>query len=483
MGRRRLFQDVGAQSGDLGSRWGMSQGDFLAEWQGTRKIRNIKEMLYNSAVIGALRLSLEMPIRNVQWAFVGPEGSDADSDPGLALLDDSLANMRDNFVSHVIDALLFPFYGWSLFSITYERNGGRILWRKFKPLGHDTIQHWMYDDDGGLAGVQQWPHLWAEPIPIERLLLYRFRKTSGDPEGESILRPAWISWYYVKNVMDVEGIGIERNLAGLPVITPPMGADMASGGTDYEAAHKTVRNIRQDEQAGVVLPAPMGPEPHQQWRLELLTGGGMSKTVDTNMVISRYEKRMLMAALSQFLMLGMDNIGALATFEGATDFHAMLLNACADIISETFSKFAIPRLFALNGLDPTGYSMEHTSAGNEDLTQWADLFAVVKDVINFLPEDEIEVRAKLDFPEKTVEEIEMARAEEAERKAALTPLLPPVLRQRQAGQGDQDDMSAELYAAGNAPDDDERLKFEQIWQRQMSAYWKGQRERIVKEMK
>ena len=79
MGTRRngtLFRDVGAQSSQSASRWGLSYTDFLSEWRGTRKFKSIKEMLYNSPVIGALRLSLEMPIQQISWQFVGPEGID-----------------------------------------------------------------------------------------------------------------------------------------------------------------------------------------------------------------------------------------------------------------------------------------------------------------------------------------------------------------------------------------------------------------------
>ena len=97
------------------------------------------------------------------------------------------------------------------------------------------------------------------------------------------------------------------------------------------------------------------------WGLELVASAGASKTADTDMVINRYDKRMLMATLSQFIMLGMDNVGALATFEGATDFFILTLNAVADTIAETFTKFAVARLLELNGYDPDGVRLEHLS--------------------------------------------------------------------------------------------------------------------------
>ena len=39
----------------------------------------------------------------------------------------------------------------------------------------------------------------------------------GDnPEGRSILRNAYFSWYFEKKIAEIEGIGIARDLAGLP---------------------------------------------------------------------------------------------------------------------------------------------------------------------------------------------------------------------------------------------------------------------------
>jgi hypothetical protein len=312
------------------------------------------------------------------------------------------------------------------------------------------------------------------------MLLYRFRKTRNDPEGESVLRPAWIPYYYTKHVQEIEGIGIERNLAGLPVVTPPQGADMTestSTDTDYGRAHQIVRNARNDEQAGIILPPPTGPGEEQRWVFELVTAGGMSKTIDTNLVVSRYEKRMLMAALSQFLMLGMDNIGALATFEGATDFHAMMLNAVADIISETFSKYAIPRLFELNGLDPDGYALHHSPAGDLDLPAFADILAKAGTFLTWTPEDEVDLRSRLRLPEKSLEQLEEIQEEERAEADARLAMMGPAMQQQQQ----PDQQGADLFdVAGNAPDDDERRKLERKWYRTALGYWSGQMRRVIR---
>lgn len=469
MGIRRgaLTSDIGDTG--LERYGGRPRGDFLADWQFTeKKVKRVQEMLYNSPVVAGLRMSLEMPIRDIEWQFTGPEGVDEDNDRGLGILNDSLEAMTHSWNDHIIDALLFPFYGWSMFTVTYQRDGGRWLWRKFKELGQDTVYQWLFEDDGGLLGLRQYPHIWPDPIPIERMLLYRFRKSRNNPEGESVLRPAWIPYFYTKGIQEIEAIGIERNLAGLPMIRPPMGADMAEGSTDRDEAEKIVRNVRNDEQGGIVLPTPLGDGDHLRWHFELVSSGGLSKTIDTNMVVSRYEKRILMSALSQFLMLGMDNIGALATFEGATDFHAMLLNSVADIIAETFSKFAIPRLLRLNGVDPAGYGIRHSPAGDLDLPAFADILQKAGSFITWTTEDEIDLRARLRLPEKSPEEIDDIKSEEQARADERLAMMQPNQQQ-----------GFTAFAAGNAPEDDERRRFENTLQGRMKSYWRDQRKRIM----
>lgn len=473
--RRNLTNDIGSTG--LNDGWGQIQDDFLREWRGREKVKNIDEMLRNSPVVGALRLAIEMPVRDIDWQFVSDQGDD---DPRVQLLNDALDNMSHTWQDHLIDALLMTFYGWSMFTITYERVGGRMLWRKFKMLGHDTVQRWLIAPDGGLDGVQQWPHLWPSPIPIERMVVYRFRKTRNNPEGESILRPAWVPWYYLKNMQQIEAIGIERNLKGLPVIYPPFGADMSDGGTDKTIAQQMVRNLRTDEQGGVTMPAPVGEAPHQQWRLELLSPGTQGNAVDTDMVISRYEKRILMSALAQFLMLGQDNVGSLATFEGANDFFTMAVNSIADNIADTFSKYAVTRLLRLNGMDPDGVQLVHSPAGNIGLDTVATFLQQAGAFITWTADDEAWLRGVARLPEKDAEDLEALREEEAQRQAERIQGIQEAMRQRAIAPAV--DNNAALYVADKHPQDDELRRLERKWTRMAAAFFQRQQQELLEDL-
>lgn len=479
--RQNLYRDLG-DTGLNKTGWGEVGDEFLREWQGaTEKAKRVREMLSNSPVVGALRMATEMPLRDIDWRFVSDEG---ENDPRLLLLNDALDAMSHSWEDHITDALDFLWYGWSMFTVTYQVDGGRILWRKFQPLAPDTLMKWIFAEDGGMAGIQQWPHLWPDPIPIERMLIYRFRRARGNPEGVSLLRPAWPAWFYVKNIQSIEAIGIERDLAGLPMMTLPEGADTTDSddpNTDVGRARQIVRNVRADELAGLVK--PFG------WEFELLSSGGAGK-IDTDRVIGRYNKQILMSALSQFLALGMENVGALATFAAAGDFFTLTLNAVADTIAETFTKFAIERLLLLNGLDPNGVRLEHSPAGNIEAATVAD--AVMKLVgagaMTLTADDEVWMRSLLRLPAREAEDIEADReARAAEKRETAAAMRDALGRRQEPAVAAADDLWAEVdaesYAAGANGGDAYRRRMEREWQRKMAAFLERQGRDVVRQAK
>lgn len=389
MARNDVTKPVGATG--LRSTWGGVDDDFMYEWRGQQKVKRIQEMIANSPIISAIQMAIEMPILDIDWTFTSDKKRDSRR---LSILNDSLDSLYGSLSDHILESLLHVFYGWHTFSVNYKRVRGRVLWDEFVPLGHDTIEQWLMDDRGHVTGLKQFTWVFPTPIPYERLIHYRFRPNRNSPEGRSVLRPAWIPYYYVKNLQHIEGIAYERNGAGYPVISSPDSADMQEGGTDYNLAHKIVRNVRLDEQSGVIEP--------YGWKFRFEKPG---EILDFGIPIARHEKRMLMSSLSQFLMLGMDNVGTQAAFEGGSDFFTMSVNAVADNIAETFTKQEIPRLLAYNGMDATGVQLEHSPAGDIDISMVSQMLQQTGALLHWSPQDEDWLRQLARMPQR-VEEIE-----------------------------------------------------------------------------
>lgn len=385
---------------------GVIRDEPLRELTGREAYKRYDEMRRNSPVVAAMLAAIEQAIRTASWHFASDLGED---DPRLDLLNDSLAGMSHSWNDHLSEALTMLPFGYSLFEIVYQRVGGRVMWRKFAPRGQDTIDRWSFDDEGGLQGAYQRTasNYQGVLLPIEKCLLYRTRVERNNPEGRSLFRPAWIPYYYLKNIQQAEAIGIERDLAGLPVITIPL--SKADDKTERNNAAKVVRNIRRDEQEGIVLV--------EGYSLQLLSTGG-SRQFDTDKIIGRYEQRILMTALAQFLMLGQD-YGAYSLSKDQTDFFNMATCHLADVVAEVMTKFAIPRLMRLNGLPADGLRYEHTPVGDTDLVALADFLQKTGALITWTADDETWLRGVAKLPERTPEEIQEERDRKAEDAIAI----------------------------------------------------------------
>jgi hypothetical protein len=447
------------------SQWGgRISEDFLVEWRGKRGYKRANEMRLNSPTVNALLTAIKLSIRKSKWQLISAEG---DEDPRLELVQAALENMSYSWNDHISQALTMLPFGYSLFEIVYERVGGLVLWRKLAQRSQDTIDRWDIGDKGGINGCWQVSNTNYQQVylPIEKLLLYRTETEKNNPEGRSILRTAWIPYYYMKNIQMVEGIGIERDLAGMPVIHLPEGADTSdSDSSDLGKAKKVVRNIRRDQQEGVVMP--------NGWELELLSSGGQ-RQFDTTQVIQRYKKDILMNSLAQFLALGLDSTGAYSLSKDMTDLFVMSVNAVASIISETFSKFAIPRLLRLNGLEENGISYVATPAGDTDVTEIADLIQKAGGYITWTPEDQLVLRELMGLPEVDIDRImEMQEQQQAETDA----------RVQAAADAAQQNMAAvfggvEEFEISKA----ERARKESEYQKRITDFFAGQQKRIGSE--
>jgi hypothetical protein len=88
----------------------------------------------------------------------------------------------------------------------------------------------------------------------------------------------------------------------------------------------------------------------EMFSLELLSSGG-SRQFDTDKVIQRYDQRISMSVLSDFILLGHEKVGSFALGSQKMDLWTMSVEAIAKSIAEVMNQYAIPRLLKLNGMN------------------------------------------------------------------------------------------------------------------------------------
>lgn len=402
-------------------RWGgIFYEEFLRELRGRRGIEAYREMSENDDVVGAILFAIEMLIRQVQW-YVQPAGNDKADIAAAEFVDGCRSDMQMTWTDTISEILSFLTYGWSAHEIVYKRRMGRskneqlnskyadglIGWQKLPIRAQDTLYQWEYDDHDNLQAMTQMPAPSYEiiTIPIEKLLLFRTKSRKDNPEGRSILRNAYRSWYFKRRIQEIEGIGIERDLAGFPVLIAPENVNI----WDIDdpdmvrmkaAADLMVKQIRRDSTEGITLPA--------DWKLELLSTGSR-RQFDTNAIIERYDTRIAMTVLADFILLGHQQVGSFALSSDKTKLFAVAIGAYLDVICETFNNKAIPQLIDMNADSFKGITdyprLCHGDIESQDL---AELGAYIKDLTAagiITPDSSLEdyIREQASLPERSDE--------------------------------------------------------------------------------
>ncbi len=352
------------QMGSLGLRHsaGYIFEEFIPALRWPRAGTIYQEMADNDPTIGAILYLAEMLIRGAGWSV--KEASESTKDLEAAkFLESCMNDMEDTWANTICEILSMMTYGFSFHEIVYKiRRGpfeqsckykskysdGKIGWRKIPIRSQHSLSEWELDDEGEvIAFIQQ-----AEPlykvvrIPMTKGLLFKTGSRRGNPEGRSLLRNAYRPWYFKKHFEEVEGIGIERDLAGFPVLTAPEDLDLWNDADpDMVAlrsnAESLVASVRRDKQEGVLLP--------HGWELKLL-GSTSSRQINIGETIERYDKRIAMTMLSDIILLG-DKSGSFALADAKQSMLASALQAQLNNIAETFNGKAVPDLFYLNDFD------------------------------------------------------------------------------------------------------------------------------------
>ena len=333
----------------------------------TLRYRAFSEMRDNDATVGAILYAIETLIRQVEWTVTPAHDSDTARE-AARFLEECLLDMSPNWETFLSEVLSMLPYGYSLFEVVYKVRGGdqdddrfrsryndgRIGWRKFAVRGQDTIERWRFNAEGGIEGFYQTaPPTYTETyIPMDKCLLFRTKVERNNPEGKSLLRNGYRSWYFLKRLQEIEAIGVERDLAGLPVMHVPvevMSPNATGAQKSLRASLETViQQIRRDEREGVVMPSETDRDGKPTgYKLSLLSTGG-NRAMNTDQIIRRYESRIAMSVLAEFIMLGLDKTGSFALADSKTDLFATSLRTILQTITSVFCSEAINPLFALN---------------------------------------------------------------------------------------------------------------------------------------
>lgn len=339
--------------------------EFLPELRWPHAGRVYQEMSDNDPVIGAVLYLAEMLIRGTTWE-VEPASQSAEDLEAAEFLKSCMNDMEVSWANTISEILSMLTYGFSFHEEVYKiRKGpnetsgrykskytdGRVGWRRLPIRSQVSLHQWEFNNEGDVTAFIQC----AEPtydiirIPMSKGLLFRTRVSRNNPEGKSLLRNAYRPWFFKKHFEEIEGIGIERDLAGFPVLTAPEGLDLwneedAQMTTLRARAEELVASIRRDSEEGVLL--PFG------WDLKLLSSGS-SRQINIGETIDRYDSRIAMTMLSDIILIGSGKSGSFALADTKQSMLGAALQSQLQNIADVFNSKAVPDLFSYNDFNIT----------------------------------------------------------------------------------------------------------------------------------
>lgn len=363
---------------------GVVMDEYIPALQGQKSKRIYREMRDNDPTVGGALGLIESLICSLEWNFsvVGDgSGKDLATTPrGKSSIEwvrgALFKDMEISWSQFLIDVLSMLTFGWSWFEIVYKiRKGenqgdprfrsifsdGSVGVRNLIIKSQEALDTWDITTQGEVRGINYLTYNSFDStyLSVDKSLYFKTMNNLGNPEGRSILRNAYKSWFFLNNIQVSESIGIERNLSGIPAIFIP-GEILNSDDPDNKAAVEVyksiIQNLRMNERAGVLLPSDPytdqdgNPMSIPKVRFEIISSSSQ-RVIDTNMVISRYQKDIARAMMADFILLGTFRQGSYALSTDKTDMFQKSIKYIVDNIADTINKQLIRKLWRLNNFN------------------------------------------------------------------------------------------------------------------------------------
>jgi len=379
-----VFRTIGSRG--LRQYGGYVRDEFLPQLTGRQAARTYREMQDNSPTVGAVLFAIQQSMREVTWRVESPD-SRPESTEAVEFVESLMEDMTQPWPDFVSESLSMLPFGFAPHEIVYKRRSGskpfnpnppkgkkvyaskfsdgKVGWAKLPLRAQETVIKWFFDEDGDTTGMTQQPWFGGLiDIPMEKLLLFRPSVHKSNPEGRSILRTAYRSWWFIKRLEEQEGICLER-LSGMPEYRVPSTLlDAANAGDPKASAaleqfKRIVRNVRVDEQMGLVTPSDtyvnsdgtLSNVPMYEFRYAVPQQSRAGANFDTP--INRHKLDIVTSMLADFLVLGhgQSSRGSQTLGEAKIDLFMQATEGWLTGNAGVLNDHGLTRLWRLNAMD------------------------------------------------------------------------------------------------------------------------------------
>lgn len=333
---------------------GYVREEWLRALIGRSGMLKLREMRDNDPIIAAILFAVEMLLRGVPYHVEPDDEKNPDDVKAADFITSCIGDMDHSWSDFVADALSFLQYGFGVYeivckfrrgdnpdpSLRSKYNDGLLGWKRFAGRAQETLLHWVFNqNNNAIAMVQLLPT--GGPlltVPLSKCMHFVTTPFKQNPEGRSVMRSMYNSYFLKERIQQIEAIGVSRDLCGMIVATVParwVGPDAT--GNDKEALANVTRMVNlvnNNEQSGLVIPAIYDANKNLIFKIELLSTAGRRQFATTE-IINRYDHAMCAVMLADFITLGTGSsagTGSHAQSKNKSDMFQTAVINFADII-------------------------------------------------------------------------------------------------------------------------------------------------------
>ena len=342
-------------------------------------IKTFKTMSYHSSINSAMTL-FDNIIGKVTWKMNPPKNATDVEKKQCEIVESMMADMEGTWSEFIRDILSMNIYGFSVHEKVYRKrftqngsmfNDGIIGWRKLPIRSQETIQRFIFSDDGNaIIGVKQnlasiydnynrfsKRTITEVILPSSKVLLFRAGKHRGDPFGKSPLRDAYLAWRFLTSLEDLEATGVAKDLNGIPVLMIPpqyLSEDASPSQKAIKLYYENaMRNLQMNQQSAMILPNAYDPETkHPLFKLELLASGG-KKSFDIDKIKEYYKNLIVTSLFSEVTQIGQSQVGSFALGSLKNSMTGVAAESMIKVIAEVLNRDLIRQTYELNSWDVT----------------------------------------------------------------------------------------------------------------------------------
>lgn len=340
---------------------------------GRNRYADTHSMLRDISIVAAgLRYFLNLTARPA-WKLEPPDDT-PDAKAAAEFAEEVIYGLDTSWSRVVRRSGSYRFHGFGIHEWTAKRrDDGRIGLASIEPRPQHTITKWDVDENGGVRGVTQTAPLTGREIylPREKIVYFVDDTLSDSPAGMGWYDHLQLPAQRLRKLLNLETIGFERDLSGIPVGRAPIDAinqAIKAGTLTEEEGQRMVKGLRdfvalksKEPTTGIVLESqPFVGRSDQggqqisstmQWGLELLNGNSSGLGALGN-AVRREVFDIALVMGTQSLLIGREGAGSLALSQEASRNLYLNINSSLSDMAEGYDLDVIGPLWALNGLAP-----------------------------------------------------------------------------------------------------------------------------------